>query len=375
MISKEDTFSTYYHQEHISRHTSINKNKLPASIREIEKEIQQGSVWLDIGGGKFDNLKNYFKEKEATLLILDPYNRSKEENDITLNYLKNNKVDGVMVNNVLNVILEPEIRYNIINQAKESLKENANAYFLIYEGDKSQIGKTTKISKDGSSSYQLNQRSIFYKSSIENIFKTSVKIKGSLLIVKKELLDNKENLYLNELKKYGLKKYKKVGKLIGNSIYIHKSSIDILLNEYIKANEVRHNLLSHLKILEDDNKNFDIIKYDFKEKVFVFLKTQDFDNQNEPIIDSYLKIDNKSIKEIIYKHKKPIYHHKWMFVENSYKGFNISESIKRSFDWKNKLGTNKKISSKIGYNDFWDDWLKENNLSPNTYNKKVKIYL
>ena len=58
-----------------------------------------------------------------------------------------------------------------------------------------------------------------------------------------------------------------------------------------------------------------------------------------------------------------IYHHKWLFVKDDYKGFNVDESKQRSIDWKTKLGVDRVLTSKIGRLSFWNNWLNENNLN------------
>ena len=51
-----------------------------------------------------------------------------------------------------------------------------------------------------------------------------------------------------------------------------------------------------------------------------------------------------------------------MFVKNDFPFFNVEESKKRSLEWKNLLGKDRVISSKIGYQQFWLEWLSKNNL-------------
>ena len=48
-----------------------------------------------------------------------------------------------------------------------------------------------------------------------------------------------------------------------------------------------------------------------------------------------------------------IYHHKWLFVKDDYKGFDVEESKKRSIKW---LSVSDKINmSKIGYKNYWEN--------------------
>ena len=69
-------------QEYDSAATSINSNKLPAIYKMID--FKPGKLYLDYGGGKFDNGIYYVKDLGATLLVYDPYNRSDEYNKETI---------------------------------------------------------------------------------------------------------------------------------------------------------------------------------------------------------------------------------------------------------------------------------------------------
>jgi hypothetical protein len=113
-------------QEYTSKHTSINKNKLPASTKKNDWNLYRNKIIIDYGGGKYNNLRDYLKQNyNITLYIYDPYNRTQEENTITLK----------QVQNALRI----------------------NFYISIYEGNKSNIGQATK--KD---CYQRNEKTKEY---------------------------------------------------------------------------------------------------------------------------------------------------------------------------------------------------------------------
>ena len=90
-------------QEYDSAATSINSSKLPAIYRMIN--LEPGGLYVDFGGGRWDNAVEYIKDKGATLVVYDPYNRSAEHNKEVLRILRENGgADAAVNSNVLNVI-------------------------------------------------------------------------------------------------------------------------------------------------------------------------------------------------------------------------------------------------------------------------------
>lgn len=138
-------------QEFSSAATSINSNKLPAIYNMVE--FRPGDVVVDFGGGKFDNAVNYLKDKNVTLLVYDPYNRSAEHNKEVLRLLKEHGgADAAVNSNVLNVIKEPEAREAVLRNIKKITKRGAPIYITVYEGRGDGAEGPTK------SGYQLNRK-------------------------------------------------------------------------------------------------------------------------------------------------------------------------------------------------------------------------
>lgn len=341
-------------QQYDSKLTSINSSQLPKTVKFVEPLLKSGEQWLDIGGGRFDNSIDYFKKLEVELLVYDPFNRTHEHNAKVVTFISHRKCDGVMVNNVLNVIAEKENRKHVIEQAYQSLKENGFAFFLTYQGDKSGISKITKQTKK-SNCFQMNQKTIYYLDEIKSIFGENVHKKGDYIIASKTLdLNDDLKKLKTDAKKLGLSRHKNVGKFIGGNIYIHKDYADILPQN--RLNEA-------LKTLKENVFNFDyaIIRYNKEKNSFAFIKSPDFDSSDEPIVgDSILISSDNSLKFTPQKKDPQIYHHKWLFVKDDYKGFEIKTSLKRTILWKEKMGVNKTLSSKIGTQSIWKIWLKEN---------------
>lgn len=164
-------------QEFSSAATSINSSKLPALFKMVR--FEDGSLNLDYGGGRFDNVADYLSSTYgATNLVYDPYNRSADHNNAVLAQVrKNGGADTVTCSNVLNVIKEPEARAAVIRNCKKYLKSGGTAYFTVYEGSGTGEGAPTK------SGYQLNKKTDAYVDEIAQVF-SSVTRKGKLIVAK-----------------------------------------------------------------------------------------------------------------------------------------------------------------------------------------------
>lgn len=160
-------------QKYDSAATSINSNKLPAIYKMVN--FEPGKVYLDFGGGKFDNGVYFIKDKGATLLVYDPYNRSDEHNKQVLAELKENGgADAGLNSNVLNVIKEPEARLAVLRNLKRMVKPGGDIYITVYEGSgKGNEGPT----KAG---YQLNRKTEGYMDEVRQIFPDAQR-KGKLI--------------------------------------------------------------------------------------------------------------------------------------------------------------------------------------------------
>ena len=170
-------------QEFTSAKTSINANKLPRTFSILQKMnvIKEGYVIADIGGGKFDNAIDWAsKNYNANLFVFDPYNRSTEYNQNSMNHIANGQSDIVTVNNVLNVIKESDHRLLVLVQAYDALKTGGKAYILIYEGDSTGIGSATQ----GNKSWQNNLKTKAYLDEVKYVFGNAI-IKNGLIIAEK----------------------------------------------------------------------------------------------------------------------------------------------------------------------------------------------
>ena len=182
-------------QEFSSAATSINSTKLPAIYNMVE--FRPGDVVVDFGGGKFDNAVNYLKDKDVTLLVYDPYNRSAEHNKEVLRILKEHGgADAAVNSNVLNVIKEPEAREAVLRNIKKITKRGAPIYITVYEGRGDGAEGPTK------SGYQLNRKTADYLDEIREVFPDANR-KGKLIVAtNSRTLNSSTNIKASSTKGY-----------------------------------------------------------------------------------------------------------------------------------------------------------------------------
>ena len=172
----EEAISDLSHpeQEFDSAATSINSSKLPAIYKMVN--FNEGDVVIDFGGGRFDNAVEYIKDKGATLVVYDPYNRSAEHNEQVLATLEENGgADAAVNSNVLNVIKEPEARKAVLQNIKQLTKPGAPIYITVYEGRGDGVEGPTK------SGYQLNRKTEGYLDEVREVFPDAIR-KGKLIV-------------------------------------------------------------------------------------------------------------------------------------------------------------------------------------------------
>ena len=157
-----------------SADTSIRQ--VAATFRRVP--FEPGTVNLDYGGGRFDLGTDFMREKGVENLVYDPFNRSKDHNDAVMRRMDERKADTVTVNNVLNVIQEPESRDFVVQDAARHMKPDGTAYFLVYEGDRSGDGKQT------SKGFQNNAKTETYLPEVRKHF-DDVARSGNIIVARK----------------------------------------------------------------------------------------------------------------------------------------------------------------------------------------------
>lgn len=161
-------------QEFTSENTSINSSKLPAIFRLVN--FEPGTTNLDFGGGKFDNAADYLSQYDVINLVYDPYNRSAAHNAEVIRLIREaGGADTATCSNVLNVIKEPEVRNNVLQNIKKLVKPGGEVYITVYEGTGDGDEGPTKAG------YQLNRKTADYVDEIREVFPDAQR-RGKLIV-------------------------------------------------------------------------------------------------------------------------------------------------------------------------------------------------
>lgn len=162
-------------QEYTSEKTSINISKVPAVFKEV-KHWRPGTINIDYGGGRADTAADYLAQFDVVNLVYDPYNRTPEHNREVLRTIrKAGGADSATCSNVLNVIKEPEVRRNVLENIRRVVKPEGVVYITVYEGSGKGNEGPTK------SGYQLNRKTADYLDEIKEVFPDAIR-KGKLII-------------------------------------------------------------------------------------------------------------------------------------------------------------------------------------------------
>lgn len=125
-------------------------------------------------------------------------------------------------------------------------------------------------------------------------------------------------------------------KVVNSCYYVHKNYADSL----------------PVKVKLDIDFEYTIIKYNKVSKVVTYISCPGFDTEQEPVLgDCFLVYPDGKTKLIPGCKDNPfIYHHKWMFVGEDYKGFDVDASKQRS----NRIESWKVDKKRIGRKRYWD---------------------
>ena len=208
----------------------------------------------------------------------------------------------------------------------------------IYKGELGIWGRFDYYSYDNSIKPFITDNpgipSTIYNAVKKRFFNNTPRIREST-----SLLKTLKGSIIKRSSKYG------VGKEIGGQIYFHKDYVNEIcpeLHDIAKA------------ILEEEYPEFkyNCLMYDKKKPdTLRFDEAPDFDTAREPIPGTMFSVDTSTGK-IIKRYSSQIWHHKWLWVKEDYKGFDVKESYEWSKKWLEK------ISSPSGYLDKWKAELK-----------------
>lgn len=136
-----------------------------------------------------------------------------------------------------------------------------------------------------------------------------------------------------------------VGKEIGGQIYFHKNYVGRICPELYDI---------AVKMLKQGYPDFEFncLMYDKKKpNVLRFDSALDFDTAREPSPGQMISVDT-STRTLTKLSSKQIWHHKWLWVMDDYKGFDVQASYEWSKTWLEK------ISHPSGYPEKWKAELK-----------------
>lgn len=132
-----------------------------------------------------------------------------------------------------------------------------------------------------------------------------------------------------------------VGKLIGGSLYLHRNYVNDL------PSELHHKVIKAEEYLDGFKYNTVTIK--LNGDTVSFVNSPDFDTSPEPTVGDYVVVDYNSGK-VKKGSSKSIWHHKWLWVKDDYKGFDVDDSVERSEKYL-KMDID---FSRIGNKVFWE---------------------
>ena len=134
----------------------------------------------------------------------------------------------------------------------------------------------------------------------------------------------------------------KVGKEIGGAVYVHKQYETLLPEAVQKA-----------KSFLPPEFSYTVFKFKLSNETVSFIQSTDFDSADEPIVGDLYTVKVDGSASFRCQLSDPwIYHHKWLFVADDYKGFDAEASKTRSGQW---LALDDIDFSRIGKRSFWTE--------------------
>ena len=144
-----------------------------------------------------------------------------------------------------------------------------------------------------------------------------------------------------------------IGKKMGHDLYVHK--------DYVGQTPIPQDALQAAMSKLPSGYDFTAVKYNSKDGSFSFIQSPDFDTADEPTVGMSVKVSaDGNVKQTRPPSDPWIWHNKWMWVGDDYQGFDVDKAKERSKHWKNYIGVNRDVSSRIGKKSYWDQ-----NIVPN----------
>jgi hypothetical protein len=131
-----------------------------------------------------------------------------------------------------------------------------------------------------------------------------------------------------------------VGKEIGGAIYLHRTYEALLGQVLIEAKD---------RLPADFT--YTVVKYHIDTRAISFIHSPDFDTAPEPTVgDSWTVLPDGRTRITKQASDPYVYHHKWLFVRDDYRGFSVEESKSRSIAWGALPGIDKR---RVGRKSYW----------------------
>lgn len=149
-------------------------------------------------------------------------------------------------------------------------------------------------------------------------------------------------------------------KRVGYNLYAHKSNIVELKSKLTK--EMCIYLDSVIACMEKEiDAPYHIIKVDTKNKKISLIECFDWDKYYEPIVGNSYCFDTFTGLYTMKKGGTKVYHHRWMFVSENYKGFDLEKSKQRTWMlW--DIPEFQENKNRVGSLQYWEEFLKKYNL-------------
>lgn len=137
------------------------------------------------------------------------------------------------------------------------------------------------------------------------------------------------------------------GKKMGHDLYVHK--------DYTEEAGIPQEELKQAQSKLPSDFEHTAVKYNKKDQSFSFIHSPDFNTADEPTVGKSIKVFPSGETKTTNPPKDPlIWHHKWQWVGDDYKGFDVEASKERSKQWRAVVGVNKEVSSRIGRKSYWE---------------------
>jgi hypothetical protein len=132
----------------------------------------------------------------------------------------------------------------------------------------------------------------------------------------------------------------RVGKEIAGKVYVHRDYANRL-----------GNVVSEAATRLPAGSEYNVVKYDTRSGTVSFIASPDFDCAEEPTVGDAITVRHDGTTRRRSTSGDPrIYHHKWLFVDDDYSGFDVEASKERSAIW---LALDNVDKSRIGTKSYW----------------------